>query len=653
MKNGRRLVWIVLILGITYASLARAQTPQMPDLQIANYTMDVTLNPTAKTVSGSEILHWENTSSHSVDTLYFHLYMNAFRNNRSTFMRESVGKLRGQHFIKGQTGFIQIKKIEAENGQNLLDSLRFVSPDDGNPADRTVARLHLPAAVAPGQRIRLQIEFLTKLPRVFARAGFYKTFFMVSQWFPKIGVIWHDRWNCHQYHATSEFFADFGDYDVTIRVPKEFKVGATGKLTSSIQLDSMRVYRFLARDVHDFAWSADTNFRIAEESFIHKGPFGVQKVRIRLFYQPYHQRHVKRYLYAVKEAMYYLFLHVGIYPYRNLTMIDPPTSAAGAGGMEYPQLITLGTHWLIPNGIRLPEMVTIHEYGHQYWYGMVASNEFEDPWLDEGINTYYETKIMEEAFGVRGSVVNLGGIDVSDVEMQWSEYLGGADLDPIHRFAWNFYNAGSYSANSYSKPALMLRTLEDYLGSDTMEKIMRTYFVTWRFRHPATRDFVAVANRVSGQNLNWFFNEFLETAGKLDYAVSDVRNEKVVQDSFPPLPGTLFVGATARDSVVHSSEVKVRREGNWTFPQEVHIDFKDGQKIDLKWDGKAPWKKWRIRSKSPVVSVFLNPQKRVWLDENKVNDSWVAKPSGRVKNSATFHWFFWIQNALQIFTLGS
>ena len=653
MKKIPIAIFLIFFLAVAVFGQKSARSARLPNLRIANYTMDVTLNAATKIVSGTEILNWKNTSARAVDTLYFHLYMNAFRNGRSTFMRESGGRLRGQHFTKGKTGFIKIKKLALPNGENLLDSLHFVSPDDGNPDDRTVARLHLPTAVLPGKRINLHIEFETKLPRVFARAGFYRDFFMASQWFPKIGVIWHGKWNCHQYHATSEFFADFGRYDVTIRVPKDFKVGATGELMSSIRLDSMRVYRFVANDVHDFAWSADKNFKIAEEKFIHKGPLGLQKVRIRLFYQPYHRRHVKRYLHAVLEAMNYLFLHVGIYPYSDLTMIDPPTSAAGAGGMEYPQLITLGTHWLIPNGFRLPEMVAIHEYGHQYWYGMVASNEFEDPWLDEGINTYYETKIMDEAFGARGSAVDFLGIEISDAEMQWSEYLRGAALDPIHRVAWHFCDSGSYSANSYSKPAMLLRTLENYLGTETMDKIMHAYFLKWRFKHPATQDFVNVANEVAGQDLSWFFQEFLYSAGRLDYAVSSVKDKEVVQDSLPALPGTIFVHATPKDSLVHEVVVKVRRKGRWTFPQTVEVYFKKGQKTELTWDGKAPWKKWVFRARQPVESVQLNPLQKVWLDENEVNNSWVAKTPGEAKNHASARWLFWVQNVFQLISLAN
>ncbi len=649
---------IVLFLGmIVFSGAAWTQRngliPVLPNLRIANYKMDVTLHPGQKMVLGKEELDWKNTANFPVDTLYFHLYMNAFRNARSTFMRESGGRLRGQKYSEGKTGFIKITKLELAGGQSLLDSLRFVSPDDGNPDDRTVARIHLPKPVLPGQRVRLYLTFQTKLPRVFARAGYYRTFFMVSQWFPKIGVIWHGKWNCHQYHATSEFFSDFGHYDVTIRVPEAFKVGATGELVSSIQLESTRIYRFVANDVHDFAWAADKNFRVADERFLHRGPFGVQQVRIRLFYQPYHKRHVVRYFRAVKEAMNYLFLNVGIYPYSNLTMIDPPTAAAGAGGMEYPQLITLGTHWLIPSGVRLPEMVAIHEYGHQYWYGMVASNEFEDPWLDEGINTYYETKIMDETFGEKSSVMDFLGIRISDTELQWSKYLGGAALDPIHRPAWEFYNSSSYSANSYSKPALFLRTLENYVGEETMNKIMRTYFLKWRFKHPSTQDFMDVATQVSGQNLRWFFDEFLNTAGRLDYNVADVQDKEVAQDSFPSLPGTIFVNATPKDSLVHEVNICLRRKGNWTFPQKIQVYFKNGEETELNWDGKAPWKKWVLRCNSPVMSVQLNPEKKVWLDENEVNNSWVATPSSLVKNRASFHWLFWIQNIFQLISMGN
>ncbi len=656
----KKRVIAVLILFLS-ANFVFSQDSLPPlSSRIANYTMTVSLDPAKKLVKGTEVLLWKNTSQNFIPDIYFHLYMNAFRNEKSTFMQESGGQLHGHKFTKERSGSIKINRIKLKDGSVLTDSLHFVSPDDGNPNDRTVAKLNLPEGIPPGGQIKLFIEFETKLPKVFARAGYYRNFFMVAQWFPKVGVYENGKWNCHQYHATSEFFADFGVYDVTIFVPKDFKVGAVGQLVESNVTDSLRMYKFLAEDVHDFAWAADPDFEVAETTFTKVIPGRKpEKVRIKLFYQPFHKRFVNRYFKAVKSAMEYFYIYVGTYPYPVLTMIDPPTSAAGAGGMEYPTLITLGTHWLTPGGIRLPETVAIHEFGHQYWYGMVANNEFEEAWLDEGITTYYEAKILGHYYGQGTSAVNLLGVKISDTELQWSEYLRDADRDPIERFAWKFYNSASYSSNSYSKPVMMLYTLQGYLGFSMMDCVMHIYFERWKFKHPTGKDFVAVVNEVTGENWNWYFDQFLYHSGTLDYAVGSIRNHKMTAktDSLMKMnrSGEMdsLSGKAEPDSVFYKSTVKVVRNGSFHLPIEVQLDFEKDSSAVVTWDGISPWHKWTIKSRRKIISVQIDPQHKIWLDENIVNNSMTTKTQKRAVNRMSLRLFFWIQNLLQLFAFWS
>ncbi len=627
-----------------------------PSPRIANYVMTVSLNPIKKLISGSEVLTWKNTSSDFVSDIYLHLYMNAFSSEKSTFMMESGGRLRGQKYERDKKGSVHVKSLKLSDGTSLMDSLSFVSPDDGNPFDRTVAKVRLPVSIPPGEQLKLSIEFETKLPRVFARAGYYKNFFMVAQWFPKIGVYWHGKWNCHQYHATSEFFSNFGVYDVRIFVPKNYEVGATGDLLEKTTIDSLSMFRFLAEDVHDFAWAASPDFHIARDSFLKKLPGkNEERVQINLFYQPFHKRHVRRYLQAVKNAMTYFYEHVGWYPYSNLTMIDPPTAAAGAGGMEYPTLITLGTHWLIPKGIRLPETVTVHEFGHQYWYGMVANNEFEEAWLDEGINTYYETRIMDYYYGDNESSFDLFGIKISDSNLQWLEYLNGAALDPIKRNAWDFYSAASYSSNSYSKPTMMLRTLESYVGIVKMDQIMQTYFTRWKFKHPTSRDFVQTVNDVTGENWDWYFDQFLYESGHLDYAIGEARSDRIdpaqntLKKNLPASKQDSLRKKSTADSTFYKSTVKIRRKGNFHVPIQIKIEFENDSSVVKTWDGISPWKKWTFRTHQKLAYVDIDPLHKIWLDENVVNNSWEAKGQKQAVNRLSLRVLFWIQNILQLF----
>src|SRR5579871_6261109 len=203
---------------------------------IVAYKIEARLDPRAKTVAGRETLTWRNESQDRVGELRFHLYLNTFQNEKSTLIRESGGQLRGDSMDRNDWGYIDVQSIRVPGGLDLTNAIRFIHPDDDNTDDRTVAAVTLPQPVAPGGSITLHITFLSKLPHVFARTGYHQDFFMVGQWFPKIGVYEKagDRyatvggWNCHQFHANTEFYADYGVYDVSITTPPDFGVGATG-----------------------------------------------------------------------------------------------------------------------------------------------------------------------------------------------------------------------------------------------------------------------------------------------------------------------------------------------------------------------------------------------------------------------------------------
>ncbi|MFN3414472.1 MAG: M1 family peptidase, partial [Thermoanaerobaculum sp.] len=233
-------------------------------------TMEVRLNPEDRTFQGRQLLRWKNTASQPTGELQFHLYLNAFANDRSTFFRESGGSLRNIGMPKDGWGFILVDRIKNSEGHDLKPTEAFLQPDDGNLDDRTVVRYRLPAPLAPGETVSLEINFHGKLPRVFARNGVHRDFILAAQWFPKIAVF-EDAgvrgrkeagWNCHQYHAHSEFYADFGNYDVTVVLPARYagKIGATGKkVEEKIEANTVTA-RFVQEGVTDFAWTADPRY---------------------------------------------------------------------------------------------------------------------------------------------------------------------------------------------------------------------------------------------------------------------------------------------------------------------------------------------------------------------------------------------------------
>ena len=242
--------------------------------QVANYTMDVRLDTENKTIKATEILSWTNDTSASTDELWFHLYWNAFQNNKSTFLKEASRRGRRiSGFKEEDWGYCRVETIKIMANpffgeSDLMPFMEFQYPDDGNLFDQTVFSVSLPRAVRPGQTIQLRIEFESKVPRPISRTGVYRDYYFIAQWFPKIGVFENGQWNCHQYHSASEYFADYGTYDVKITLPANMIVGATGEHREKTNNgDGTTTHHFFQHSVHDFAWTASPHLLEFTEDF--------------------------------------------------------------------------------------------------------------------------------------------------------------------------------------------------------------------------------------------------------------------------------------------------------------------------------------------------------------------------------------------------
>lgn len=594
---------------------------------VVDYKIKAKLVPAEKAVLGEEILTWLNDSEVPVSELQFHLYLNAFKNNRSTFMKEGRGSNRGFKLNSDAWGYIDVKKIQIKDGIDLTMMMEFIHPDDDNSDDQTVMRVELPEPVKPQETITLELEFYSKLPQVFARAGYFGNFFMITQWFPKIGVFEDGEWNCHQYHSNSEFFADFGVFEVEMTVPKEYVLGATGVRTAEIEnAEGTKTYTHYQEDVHDFAWTACPDFvEFRERYHLNNPPVDTEMILL------VHRTHLKlkeRYLQSLKNGLEFYSRNYGAYPYKTITLVDPPIKGLGAGGMEYPTLFTTMGISFLPEGIRLPEMVTIHEFGHGYWYGIVANNEFEEAWLDEGINSYSEVKAMDKYYGNDSSMIDLGCLKMSDSLRVRQSVISSSRMDPIVKKSWEFYSGGSYGVNVYQKAALTLLTLENYLGEDVMARVMKAFYERWKFRHPKTDDFVAVAEEISGQDLGWFFDQFLHSPDKLDYAIGSLKSREIKE------PEGLFRGQLMSPSKdkdesrekLYKNEVVVVRKGELIFPQEILIVFENGEEIREKWDGKDRWTRFTYTKPVELKSAQVDPENKLLLDINHLNNSLTRKP---------------------------
>jgi hypothetical protein len=621
------------------------QTPLSP--RTASYAISVSLDPQTKILKGEEVLTWKNPSNDVIQDLQFHLYLNAFRNNQSTMMRESGAARLGERMSEAESGWIDITSLRTSDGEDLVGALEFIQPDDGNDNDRTLARIPLRRPIPPRQSMTLRIGFTAKLPLVTERSGFLRDFFMVGQWFPKIAVYEpagtrsaaRGRWNAHQYHAVGEFYADFGVYDVSLTVPSSYVVGATGsRLTERLNPDTTRTVMYHAEDVHDFAWTASPAFVEVTDRWEH--------VLIRTLMQPSHVHQARRYISAAKATLGFFDRHVGRYPYPVMTIVDPPYDAVmSAGGMEYPTLITAGTHWTAGEWERYTENVTVHELGHNYWYGIVANNESEEAWLDEGINQYYQTRIMDEVYGPKTSVLDLAGLRIGDFEVTRASYLRSRNpmAAPIATIPWRF-PTGTYGAITYSKTAAVLTTMERMLGRTTMDSVMRTYFERWAFRHPDGKDFLATCNEVVrrlhgtrfGENLDWFFDQTIYGTGLCDYQLTSLRANRFTRPGSDTSTAPLF-----------ESRVVVSRLGEVRIPVSVLVHFDNGNEVLEEWDGAARVTEFTYRRPEKVVWAKVDPEGILALDADLSNNSRTLAPSTGPVWKYTTKLIFWLQNLLQ------
>jgi hypothetical protein len=613
-------------------------SPTPMSQRVVHYEIDARYDAGKHTVDATETLTYHNLTGQALDHFPFHLYQNAFQ-PKATFVRES--KLEGSRdttydkWEEKEYGSEDIKRIEVAGQGDLTGQLRFISPDDGNKDDKTVVDLRIPKPIAPGGYVQFKIAFQTKFPETQARSGWKRDFVLGGQWFPKVGVWWNGAWNCHQYHATTEFFADFGVYDVKLTVPQNEVVGASGVLVEEkSNPDSSKTYTYHGDDIHDFAWTASPRYKVRES--VYQSQMG--PIKLRFLMQPAHWSQAERHDRITRDTIDRFEKWYGPYPYKTLTVVDPEPDSA-AGGMEYPTFITGESSWFAPRGLYLIENVVEHEFGHQYWYGMVATNEFEDAWMDEGINSYTEVKVLDSILGTNTSILNMAGRNLNEHDEQRLMYvLFASDRDPMAQKAYDFYNFGSYGGVTYGKTACVLLTLEGIVGEDTMAKAMRTYFMKYRFTHPTKEDFLRTIEETSGKDLRWYFNQAVYGTKVLDYEVLNVQ-------SFPVNWYEQKKDTTdkKKDDTVYQSYVSVHRKDDFLMPVEVEIKFDNGEKIREQWDGQSRWTRFSYQKKAKVVSAEIDPDHTIQIDRNNFNNSFTVEANKKPAHKVSNYWLFLTQ----------
>lgn len=652
------------VLGFLLPTLPAGALPA--PRKVVAYDIRVALDDVRRELSGTETLRFTNPSDVAVGELKLHLYWNAFRNTRSSFFRESGGKLRRDRADEEKGfGSIDLTSLKLA-GRDLLPAARFVAPDDGNRDDRTLLSVPLPEPVPPGGSATFEVAWRSRIPKVFARAGYAREFVMAGQWYPKVAVFEprgrrrraEPGWNAHQYHAHSEFYSDWGDYRVAITVPEGYVVASAGALVRESRGKGTRTLVFEQESIHDFAWAADPRFVVKEDVFdpLRDVPpaelaraarllgrpaadllAGMQPVKLRFYMQPDHVGQWRRYADAQKWALAWFGLFAFPYPYSQVSCVDPPEDGAGAMGMEYQTLYTAGTDRLLGlwplSGLRAPEMVVVHEFGHGYFYGLVASNEFEESWMDEGINSFCEYEMVDRRYG--GILRFPLGQTLRDFDLGRLQTITAKETDRLVTRSWQFSSSNAYGRNSYARGATAVDQIRMLVGEERFWRAFRGFAERWRFDHPTTEDFLDAFRPVAGP---WFEPLVRETwygNGTVDYAVArmvstearpfegyDDRGRRV---AVPKEKGgkakTSGKGKHGGGEKTWASSVLVRRAGTIPLPVDVVLTFDNGATWKTTWDGAAPWLRLRTEYRSRLAKAEVDPGRRVVLDADPWNNA--------------------------------
>jgi hypothetical protein len=521
--------------------------------QRVDYRMDVVLDDNVHHLLGRQLIDYHNDSPDTLHELYFHLYPNAFKDNNTTYAREAyqAGCSRFHFAPKKDRGWIEILDLKGEGiGDYSIDG--------------TIMKIDLDRPLPPADSRRIEVEFDLKIPRIFSRLGHSGRHYELTQWYPKACVYDTGGWHKDPYHYLGEFYSDFGYYDVTITLPSKYIVAATGELEDSATFvvedseNRLKRYHFIADNVHDFAWAADRRYKI--ETHYSGG------IVIEIYMLPSHKRAWKEVgEWAVRALDLYSEWYCE-YPYRTLRIVDVGNSAGG--GMEYPQIV-----FIHGNGLPFTnchEAEVIHEIAHQWFYGMIANNELDEAWLDEGFVSFTEIRYFETVYGRENNILRFPSwfpfkLRIGRrLEAKYYYYVlasTGSDV-PLSEPSYQYYRHPFGYMSYYTKGALVLFALRDLMGPAAFDAALKQYCYEYRFQHVTTSDFEAVCNQFHGGDLGWFFEQWLDTDAVVDY---DVKRFK-----------TLRLGGSGSNPGRYRTDVYLTKDGDGTMPVEVTLTDKRG-----------------------------------------------------------------------------
>ena len=578
---------VLFWLGLSFTAQSAVNPPPADDhywQQFVHYQMNVALDPDTKMLTGTSSILYRNNSPNTLDKIYMYLYPNAFRNNQSTYGKEA------------EKAYFRILSNEADGGWIDITEFRLFPPKTNNAEtkvsafkiDDTILEAALPAPLQPGEEIRIELAFKQKVKKFQDRSGYRDHQFDFAQWYPKLCVYDEEGWHPTPFHLQGEFYGEFGTFDVTIDVPFDYIVGATGAVTegdpgwSLVQVDTSlaavewekkhvemktalaekmktqprRRVSFHAENVHDFAWVTSSDF------LYERGEYDGIPVHA-LFRSAAKSDWSKVVTERGRRALEWLSTKFGRYPYPQLTI----THGLLGGGMEYPMLVMNSSD---------SEGLILHEVGHIYFYGIFGNNEQKEAWLDEGFTTfqtrwYFESRGQQNE-GARENKSWLERHRPKDSDNAsnrgWAlNYMTSGYNEPISLYSYKFKNGMSYGTNAYTKGSIFYEMLRYVVGEETFNKICREYFTRWALKHVNEARFKQVCEDVSGMDLDWFFQQWLHEAKLVDYSLGNVEKKQTANGKWQTV-------------------VEVKRNDEGIMPVEVELALVNNEKVRQRWDGK-------------------------------------------------------------------
>lgn len=523
--------------------------------------IEVRLDDKKHMLYGHEELTYTNNSPDTLKYIYLHLWMNAFKNDRTPYAR--------QQDVNGGTTFYYSKPKD----RGYIDSLVFTVNGENAEHYSTedapdIARLDLRNPLYPGQTVKIATPFRVKIPIVFSRPGHTDQAYYISQWFPKPAVYDRKGWHPISYLDQGEFFSEYGSYDVSITLPANYVVMATGNCiddnenkwmdelaakaipntTAKIFVKhndtippsaaELKTVRYHEDNVHDFAWFADKRWLVQKDTVYSPGTG--QLVTTWAAFLPSYIAWWKDANKYLKETVKHYGKWVGPYQYKTIKAVLGDLHAGG--GMEYP------TVTVIDKKSKNLETVVVHEAGHNWFYGMLGSNERDHAWMDEGLNTFYEQK-TNEATDTSHKKVKGKKVDESILYYQMAATHNDQAIDQTSA---NFTKL-NYGLDVYYKSTLMLKWLEEYMGPADFSKGMHDYYDNWHFHHPYPEDFRKCMQNYTSKSLDWFFDEILKTEKKIDFKIIKAKtngnNTDVTIRNNTGVKAPVLIGSYSKDSL--------------------------------------------------------------------------------------------------------